>query len=82
MNKLYNNDTKNLSKVLLARKNMNKNFHVHCYIIGWHSNSLRNNVNILNKKIQLRHTFKGGNKVFCNVYISMVIQSSTVKVHI
>ena len=33
----------------------------HCYIIDWHSDSLRNNVSIyLNKKIQLRWTFKGG----------------------
>ena len=46
---------------------MNQNFYIHFYIIGWHGNSLRNNVSIyLNKTLQLRQAFKvgGEGKVF------------------
>ena len=42
---------------------MNQNFNVHCTcnIIGWHSNLPHNNGSIyLNKKFQLRGTFKEG----------------------
>ena len=43
------------------RQNMNQKLYVDCYIIGWRSYSLCNNVSIyLNKEIQFRRTFKQG----------------------
>ena len=48
---------------------MNQSYYIHCYIISWNTNSLRNNVSIyLNKQFQLREILKiGGNKVFWNI---------------
>ena len=62
---------------------MNQNFYVYYYVIGWHSNSLRNNVSIyLNKKKFSLEGPLGGGGVFWNIYISMIMQSSTLKFHI
>ena len=57
----------------------------HCFIIGWHSNSLCNNVSIsLEKNFNLRRTFKGELKVILKPiwYISMIMQSWTIIFHI
>ena len=58
---------------------MNKKLYIHCYLFGWHCNSLRDDVSIyLNTIFHLRGTFTGGGvKVFWNIYISMIMQSST-----
>ena len=70
MNKLEDTkDTKNPLKWLVGKDKMNTNFHFHCFIIGWHSNSLCNNVPIiLEQNISVENDFcgegGGGKKYF------------------
>ena len=66
--------------MVLRRKDLNPNDCVHCCIIGCHGNSLLHFG--LNKKVSCEGLLGvGGLKVFCNIYISMFMQSSTVKFH-
>ena len=58
-------------KCLVSEAKYESNFYVYCYIIGWHGNSMHNNVSIyLHKKFQLRGTFKGWTMFFDTKYLN------------
>ena len=60
MNKLDDKMTEKTFKMSCKQERIELKIYVHCFIIGWYSNSLHNNVNIyLNKNFQLRGNFKG-----------------------
>ena len=64
-------------KASLRRKDMNPNYYIHSFIIGCHGNSLLHLV--WTKKSVVKYFYGVGDKVFWNIYISMIMQSSTEK---
>ena len=68
---------------MYARENMNQNYYVHCYIIGWHGNSMRNHVSSYLNKNQFRETFKQVTKYgfnrFRNTCIFIALFCSSIK---
>ena len=74
MNELDDTMIQKALKCLVCKENRNQDFYVHCYIICWHSYSLRNNMSFyLHTKLKLRGTFKGvgWNSVFQSGFICL-----------